>query len=177
MQNVIVGWQVYEWTHDVLALGLIGLAEAIPFIITSLFSGHVADTFNRKKIILLFTALFILMTIGLLCVSINASVVFDRFGTFPIYVAVCLVGVIRGFLSAAFPSILAQIVPRKAYGNAATWNSSVWHIAAVVGPAFAGLLIALRSCSSPTDLSNPKNKPRRYMKVSAREFGLCLAIN
>jgi MFS family permease len=143
MQNVIVGWQVYEWTHDVMALGLIGLAEAIPFIITSLFSGHVADTFNRKKIILLFSGLFVLMTTGLLFMSMYAGVVYDRFGTIPIYVAVCLVGVIRGFLSAAFPSILAQIVPRKAYGNAATWNSSVWHIAAVVGPAFAGLLIAL----------------------------------
>jgi MFS family permease len=143
MQNVIVGWQVYEWTHDVMALGLIGLAEAIPFIITSLFSGHVADTFNRKKIILLFTGLFVLMTIGLLFMSMHAGAVYERFGTLPIYVAVCLVGVIRGFLSAALPSILAQIIPRKAYGNAATWNSSVWHIAAVIGPAFAGLLIAL----------------------------------
>lgn len=143
MQNVIVGWQVYEWTHDVMALGLIGLAEAVPFIVTSLFSGHVADTFNRKKIILLFTGLFALMTAGLLFLSLHAQVVFQTYGTLPIYVAVCIVGVIRGFLSAAFPSILSQIVPRKAYGNAATWNSSVWHIAAVVGPAFAGLLIAL----------------------------------
>ena len=143
MQNVIVGWQVYEWTHDVMALGLIGLAEAIPFIITSLFSGHVADNYNRKNIILLFTGLFILMTAGLLFLSMHATTVFESYGTLPIYAAVCLVGVIRGFLSAAFPSILSQIVPRKAYGNAATWNSSVWHIASVVGPAFAGLLIAV----------------------------------
>lgn len=143
MQNVIVGWQVYEWTHDVLALGLIGLAEAIPFIVTSLFSGHVADNYNRKKIILLFTGLFVLMTVGLLFLSMHAQAVFESYGTLPIYAAICLVGVIRGFLSAAFPTILAQIVPRKAYGNAATWNSSIWHIASVIGPAMAGLLIAL----------------------------------
>ena len=143
MQNVIVGWQVYEWTHDVMALGLIGLSEAIPFIVTSLFSGHVADNYNRKNIILLFTGLFVLMTAGLLFLSMHAQTVFESFGTLPIYAAVCLVGVIRGFLSAAFPTILAQIVPRKAYGNAATWSSSVWHIASVIGPAMAGLLIAL----------------------------------
>src|SRR3982751_2204136 len=51
MQSVIVGWQVYEHTKSVLALGAIGLTEAIPFIITSLFSGHVADIMSRKRII------------------------------------------------------------------------------------------------------------------------------
>ena len=62
MQSVIVGWQVYDLTHDVLALGMIGLTEAIPFIIISLFSGHIADSFNRKYIILFFSFLFILVT-------------------------------------------------------------------------------------------------------------------
>jgi MFS family permease len=51
MQGVIVGWQIYELTKDPLALGLIGLAEAIPAITVSLYAGHLADVVERKKII------------------------------------------------------------------------------------------------------------------------------
>ena len=51
IQSVIVGWQVYELTHDALSLGMIELAEAIPYLCIALFAGHVADIINRKKII------------------------------------------------------------------------------------------------------------------------------
>jgi MFS family permease len=143
MQSVIVGWQVYDITKDVFALGMIGLSEAIPFIVISIFSGHIADTFNRKKIILWFTFLFIIVTGALLYLSTDASSFVQRYGTLPIFSMIVLVGVIRGFLSAAFPSILSQIVPRELYGNAATWNSTVWHGASILGPSVAGLLIAV----------------------------------
>jgi MFS family permease len=143
MQSVIVGWQVYDITKDVFALGMIGLSEAIPFIVISIFSGHIADTFNRKKIILWFTFLFIIVTGALLYLSTDASSFIQRYGTLPIFSMIVLVGVIRGFLSAAFPSILSQIVPRELYGNAATWNSTVWHGASILGPSVAGLLIAV----------------------------------
>lgn len=143
MQSVIVAWQVYAITKDVFALGMIGLSEAIPFIVISIFSGHIADTFNRKKIILLFTFLFILVTGALLYLSTDASSFIKNYGTLPIFSMIVLVGVIRGFLSAAFPSILSQIVPRALYANAATWNSTVWHSASILGPSVAGLLIAV----------------------------------
>ncbi len=142
MQSVIVGWQVYDITEDVFALGMIGLAEAIPFIVVSLFSGHVADKFDRKKIILLFTFLMIVSTSVLLYFSIESKTFIHNFGVIPIFVIVCFTGVFRGFLSAAFPSFMSQIVPRKLYSNAATWNSTFWHVASIVGPAGAGLLIA-----------------------------------
>lgn len=148
MQSVIVGWQVFDLTKDVLALGMIGLAEAIPFIIVSIFSGHVADTFNRKKIILLFTFFYILVTLGLLWLSFDSGEVIDAYGTKPIFLMILLVGVIRGFLSAAFPSFMAQIVPREHYANAATWNSSIWHGASVLGPSIAGLIIAVSYTSA-----------------------------
>ena len=143
MQSVIVGWQIYALTKDVFALGMIGLAEAIPFIAVSLFSGHVADHFDRKKIILLFTFLLLVATGILFYFTLNTSTVLKSFGTLPIFVVIGFVGVIRGFLSAAFPSIMSQIVPRALYSNAATWNSTVWHIASVVGPASAGFLISI----------------------------------
>jgi MFS family permease len=83
------------------------------------------------------------VTGALLYLSTDASSFIQRYGTLPIFSMIVLVGVIRGFLSAAFPSILSQIVPRELYGNAATWNSTVWHGASILGPSVAGLLIAV----------------------------------
>lgn len=143
MQSVIVGWQIYALTDDVLYLGMIGLAEAIPFILISFFSGHIADTFNRKRIVVFFTSLFLLVTSFLLWLSQKENDwILEDFGIYPIFIAIALVGVIRGFLSAAIPSFMAQIVPREMYANAATWNSTVWHVASIVGPSLAGFLIA-----------------------------------
>jgi MFS family permease len=143
MQSVIVGWQIYEYTKDVLALGMIGLAEAIPFIIVSLFSGHVADNFNRKRIIIIFTTLLIGCTSTLLYFSMDTSTIIKTYGTLPIFFVIGGIGVIRGFLSASFPSFMAQIVPRELYANSATWNSTVWHVASIVGPAMAGFICAV----------------------------------
>ena len=143
MQSVIVGWQVYALTKDVFALGMIGLTEALPFIAVSLFSGHVADTFNRKYIIVFFSFLFIIVTSFLLYFSFDSTGVLKQFGTFPIFISIAFIGIIRGFISAAYPSFMSQIIPRSVYANAATWNSTVWHIASVVGPSLAGILIAI----------------------------------
>jgi MFS family permease len=122
---------------------MIGLAEAIPFIIVSLFSGHVADIYNRKRIIILFTSLLIICTSTLLYFSLETSTVIQTHGTLPIFMVIGGIGVIRGFLSASFPSFMAQIVPRELYANSATWNSTVWHVASIVGPAMAGFICAI----------------------------------
>jgi len=143
LQSVVVGWQVYSITHNVLDLGIIGLAEAIPFIIVSLFSGYVADSYSRKKIILICLSIYILITGILVYVSTPDLFNLNATGTWPIYMAVCGIGIVRGFVAAAYPSFLAQLVPRSAYANAATWNSTIWHIASILGPACAGFLILL----------------------------------
>lgn len=151
MQSVIVGWQVYALTDDVLYLGMIGLAEAIPFILISFFSGHIADTFNRKRIVVFFTALFIILTGFLLWLSqLRNALIFEEHGIYPIFLAIAGVGVIRGFLSAAIPSFMAQIVPRELYANAATWNSTIWHVASILGPSLAGFMIAASYTSAYT---------------------------
>jgi MFS family permease len=143
MQSVIVGWQVYELTDDVLYLGMIGLAEAIPFIFVSLFSGHVADTYKRKDLVVFFTSLFLLCTVFLYWLSLGANLVnLSKYGVWPIFAAICGVGIIRGFLSAAIPAFMAQIIPRELFANAATWNSTVWHVASIIGPSLAGFIIA-----------------------------------
>jgi MFS family permease len=143
MQSVIVGWQIYQHTKDELALGMIGLAEAIPFIITSLFSGHVADTYNRKYIIVIATFLMTFSTCILLYFSANSSEMLTAYGTFPIFIVIGFTGIVRGFISAALTPFMSQLLPRELYTNAATWNSSIWHTGAVVGPAVAGLLCTI----------------------------------
>ncbi|MFM7681737.1 MAG: MFS transporter [Bacteroidota bacterium] len=143
MQSVIVGWQVYSISGSVLDLGLIGLAEAIPFILISIFSGHIADTFNRKKIIVLFTSIFILASAALLYLSVETSGLLKLYGTLPIFILVGIIGIIRGFMSAALSPFLSQLLPRKLYGNGATWNSTIWHLASIIGPSISGFLVAI----------------------------------
>lgn len=140
MAEIIVAWRVYEITQDKLALGLIGLSEALPFIVTSLYSGHAADIFNRyriaRKTIIGITICFIV--IGLM-MSGTAHIV-QNYGVFPVYVVIGISGIVRGFMAPAYQSIFPQLVPRHLYSNAATWGSNTWQTAAVLGPAAGGLL-------------------------------------
>ena len=140
MQSVIVGWQIYQLTYDALALGAIGLAEAIPYISIALFAGHVADRVNRKKIILISTSIYLICSIGLLLISTSFHHMLAASGTYPIYLIIFITGLARGFFSPAQNALAAQLVPRELFGNASTWNSIIWQVAAVTGPAIGGLI-------------------------------------
>ncbi|HST06941.1 MAG TPA: MFS transporter [Gemmatimonadaceae bacterium] len=139
IQATVVAWQVYALTKDPLTLGLVGLAEALPFIAAALYAGHIADRHNRKALSLFAMAVQVLCGGALLALTINAR----RFlvGTVaPIYVVVCVSGLARSFLSPARTALGAEIVPRETYTNAITWRASLWEFAAVVGPAAGGML-------------------------------------
>ncbi|MBA3649773.1 MAG: MFS transporter [Chitinophagales bacterium] len=140
MQAVIVGWQIYSFTHDAFSLGLIGLAEAIPFIITSLFAGHVADIIPRKKVITSFMLLLMLCSGSLFLFSLNADGLLSRFNTAPIFAVIFLIGITRGFLTPAITAFFAQIISKDKYASGITWNSNVWQFASVAGPAIGGLI-------------------------------------
>ncbi|MFZ1083146.1 MAG: MFS transporter [Candidatus Kryptoniota bacterium] len=140
MQAVIVGWQVYELTHDALSLGLIGLCEAIPFISISLFGGHVADVVRRKKIIIVTSAGYFFCAAALLLVSTHLRMILVHHGVFPIYCIIFSAGLVRGFLSPAQRAFIAQLVPRELLGNASTWDSLEFQVACVAGPAAGGLI-------------------------------------
>jgi MFS family permease len=87
--------------------------------------------------------LLTLSTASLLYFSLETSTVIQLYGTFPIYIVFGVIGIVRGFISAAFPAFMSQIVPRELYGNSAIWNSSIWHTGAVVGPVIAGFICAI----------------------------------
>jgi len=139
IQATVVGWQVYALTRDPLSLGLVGLAEALPFITAALYAGHIADRHDRKRLSLIALAVQLVCGIALLFLTINAR----RFLTgtvLPIYGVVCISGLARSFLQPARTALGAEIVPRETYTNAITWRSSLWQFAAVVGPAAGGML-------------------------------------
>jgi MFS family permease len=140
MQSVIVGWQIYDLTHNVLWLGFIGLVEVIPQVTISLFAGHYSDIWNRHKIIKYTSLLLILGAVILLIYSSDIHYFSQRFGIYPLFITIFLTGLARGILSPAQVALMGQLIPRKLYANAATWNSANWQMAAVVGPAIGGMV-------------------------------------
>ena len=140
IQSVVVGIQIYKLTHSAFQIGLIGLAEAIPYIGLSLFAGHVADTVRRKKIMVSATAFLLIASWMLFAVSMNPNFLVDT-GTWPVFGIIFCTGIARGFLGPVFPAYMAQLVPRSLYANAATWQSNLWHATAVLGPALGGVLM------------------------------------
>lgn len=139
IQATVVAWQVYALTKDPLSLGLVGLAEALPFIGAALYAGHIADRHNRKALSVVALVVQLACGIALLILTIYSN----RFlaGTvLPIYAVVCVSGLARSFLQPARTALGAEIVPRETYTNAITWRSSLWQFAAVIGPAAGGIL-------------------------------------
>ena len=140
IQAVVVAWQVYEITKDPLSLGLIGLAEAIPSIGVSLYAGHVADSVQRKKIIVICISTLVICSLALLFFTIDPGEFFLSYGMAPIYSTIFLSGIARGFITPALFSYMPQLVPRALYSNAVTWNSTLWETAKISGPALGGFI-------------------------------------
>jgi MFS family permease len=137
MVNVAIGWELYERTGSALALGGIGLVQVIPIIVLSLPAGHLVDRFNRKHIVIAAQALLILASLGLMELSLTHG------SLLLIYGCLLLIGIAVAFNSPASSTLIPQTVPESIFENAATWESSAWQLAAVLGPALGGFVIAL----------------------------------
>ena len=143
MQFIVIEWQVYTLTKDPLSLGIIGLMEIIPALSMALFAGHIVDQREKRNLFLCCIGLFSLISLGLFFLS-KASIMASwdqRSILYSIYGFVFFGGLLRAFFGPTIFSLVALIVPKKAYPNAATWNSSTWQMASILGPAVAGLTI------------------------------------
>jgi MFS family permease len=138
---VVVGWQIYQATRDPLALGLVGLAEAIPFISFALPAGQVADRMDRRRLCL--SALIMLLACygALLGLTLFHLVRADT--AWMVYTVIFLSGIARSFLQPTRTAFAADLVPRPLYLNSITWRSSTWQFGAVAGPAIGGLVLGL----------------------------------
>ena len=144
VQAVVIGWHIYQLTKDPLSLGLIGLAEAIPSIMVTLYGGYIADKSDKKKLLIWIIG-------SMLCCSavltvVTTDEVLRLIGQTPviiiIYIMIFFIGITRGFYSPTAFALMAQIIPKQHYTNSSTWNSGSWQIASIMGPAVGGLLYA-----------------------------------
>src|SRR5438270_3608061 len=170
MLAVAVEWEIYARTHSATALGLVGLAIAVPVVTLSLPAGHLADRISRKRIILVTQIFSALTSLALALVSWKhlsipqiaplrvgnralaaVAAIFERHhpmfhfddASVPLIYLLLFIGAsARTFSWAARSSFFPTLVPRDAFANAVTWNNSIFQIGSVVGPALSGLLVA-----------------------------------
>jgi MFS family permease len=144
VQEVVLGYEVYLITRDPLALGLVGLVEAVPFIGLALFGGHLAD--RRERLVLMRWSLGTIMLGSVVLAAIMHPQVREQLTEttqlVAIYGTVFLLGLARGIYSPAASSLKAFLVPRELYPNSSAWISSFWQAGAVLGPAMAGFAYA-----------------------------------
>ena len=138
MLSVAVGWQVYEITHRPLDLGYVGLAQFLPGFALFLFAGHAADLFDRRRLLMWCYAGFALCSALLLLISWRAP-----HSVHLIYAVLVLLGAVRSFNFPASRAILPQLVPEEHFPNAVAWNSSIFQIATIAGPALGGIVYAI----------------------------------
>ena len=143
MQFIVIEWQVYSLTKDPLSLGIIGLMEIIPALSMALFAGHIVDQKEKRNLFLWCIGLFSLISLGLFFLSQDTIAETWSHNTilYTIYAFVFFGGLLRAFFGPTIFSLVALIVPKKAYPNAATWSSSTWQMASILGPAVAGFTI------------------------------------
>ena len=138
MQAVAVGWQVYEITKRPLDLGLVGLAQFLPGSVLFLAAGHVADVFDRRKVLILcdvgFGVCFFLLL--LLAFYKTQSVAM-------IYAVLVLLGIMRSFNGPSSRALLPHLVPEEHFQNSVAWASGIFQLATILGPVLGGLIYAL----------------------------------
>jgi MFS family permease len=146
---VTVGWHVYQITHNALALGLIGLTEVIPYFCFALFAGYLVDHLPRRKLGMV--ACIGLVVSSLILAGVAGGVLptgIGGFGTFTIYAAVALNGVVRAFLGPVNGALFARVLKREQYARGAAISSVVMQTGLVAGPAIGGLLVGWSGTTS-----------------------------
>jgi MFS family permease len=143
MLTVAVGWELYERTHSALALGLVGLTQMLPMVLFTLPAGHVADNYDRKRIIVLMTFVIACASLGLTLISALGAHVFW------IYSCLFMAGTARTFLWPASSAFLPHLVSRRDFSRTVAWSSGSFQLSSVAGPAAGGALIALTHHAAP----------------------------
>jgi MFS family permease len=143
MLNVAVGWQVYAISGRALDLGLVGLAQFVPVMSLTLVAGHVADRFDRRRVVMACTLALVLAAALLFQFAQKGSGQLTA-----IYAVLVLIGTARAFSGPASQALMPHLVPAEHLGNAVAWASSTFKIANVIGPAVGGLLYAWRGAST-----------------------------
>jgi MFS family permease len=134
----VVGYQVYIITRDPLALGWLGLVEAIPALSLMLYGGHVADRRDRRSIVLVTSAAATACALALALLSADGAATL-----IPILVVIFLIGVASGFERPALTAFEAQVIPREQAVQGVSYQSTVSQTGGILGPALGGIAVAV----------------------------------
>ena len=138
MQSVAIGWQVYELTGSAFALGLVGLAQFLPIALLTLAVGHVADRYDRRRIV---AACQLVEAAG--AVLLTAGIATGQLGVNGIFGVVVLLGAARAFESPTLSALMPGLVGEARLQQASAWSASANQTATIIGPAFGGVLFAI----------------------------------
>ena len=137
MQVVAVAWQVYLLTHSAIALGLIGLVQAIPRLIFSLVGGVFADVFDRRKMLIVIEIVLALTSAVLaLCTAyhvINMVI---------IYCVVLIAASVSSFEFPARQAMIPTLVRREEMSDALSLSMVMMQLTFIIGPTVGGFAIA-----------------------------------
>ena len=137
---VTVGWHIYELTRDPWSLGLVGLAEVVPFFCVAPFSGYLVDHLPRRK---LGAAACLGLAINAGALALIAHGALPASALWPIYAAVAVGGVGRSFLGPVYNALFARVLKREQFARGASMGSVVFQAGLVLGPALGGVLVGV----------------------------------
>jgi MFS family permease len=146
IETIAVGIHVYAKTADPMALGWVGLARALPVILLAIAGGQLADRYNRR-IVMLLTQILGVISIGGL-----AALVLLEAGVVWFYFFLLLGAISQALGSPSRSAILPQLVPISLFSNAMAWNSSLFQVGTMIGPALGGLLLGPHDYTPPAFL-------------------------
>ncbi|MBN2449287.1 MAG: MFS transporter [Lentisphaeria bacterium] len=134
-QSLAIGWEMYQRTDSALALGFIGLVQALPMLLLTLPAGYLADAFDRRRIILL-------GMLGTTLTSLALAVFSALQGSIPVMYALLFAdAAFHRIASPANTAIMPLLVPTDLFESSVKWRTSLFHLSAVIGPAVGGLII------------------------------------
>ena len=143
MQGVAIAWVVYTLTGRALSLGLVGLAQFLPAIVLFPVTGHAADRFDRRLVLI---ACYSLQALGAAALFLLALAGRGRVDA--IYAVLVVIGAARAFAGPAGHALVPNLVPREVLPSAIGWGASAFQLAIMVGPALGGILQDARGAST-----------------------------
>ena len=135
---VTVGWHIYEVTRNPFSLGLVGLAEVLPFFCVAPFAGYLVDHLPRRRLGMVACSGLIATALVLTSVA-KGWLPFE--GVWPIYAAIALTGMVRAFLSPIYNALFARVLARDQFARGAGLGAVVFQAGMVAGPALGGVLV------------------------------------
>jgi MFS family permease len=135
MLAVAVGWQIYDLTHSAFTLGLVGLVQFLPQFLLTLVVGHVADRYDRRRILLIYLSIE-----GVMAAALAVGSFIHCLNRELILACVFLIGAARAFESPTMQAFLPSLIEPELLPQCLTWSATGRQVGIILGPALGGIV-------------------------------------